>query len=163
MLRARCQPSNHSDPMALDVRAIASAIAVGPSCEHVSIDRDGVPLRLDIVEGSAFCGAVRLEPAIALDRPLEPQVEAVRRVDAVLRGRLPAVALEARLARLVLALRALDALAEGASQRIIANGLLGEQAWPGDGEWAKSWTRRVIALAGTLRRAGPRGVLRKLI
>ncbi|WP_150290012.1 DNA -binding domain-containing protein [Sphingobium estronivorans] len=72
-----------------------------------------------------------------------------------------------RMPRLVEALRVLDALACGASLTAIGAVLVGADRiardWPGDGEHLKSWVRRRVMLARRLQRAGPRGVMGRLI
>lgn len=159
VLRARCIPASEGDLLAIDLRRLPITIAAGDDGEHIRWDVVGGPVRLDVVEGRALDGAVRIEPAIALDRALEPQFGAVRRIRALLGGEVCEPAADPRLPRLILALRAIDARSEGASLREIAIGLLGEDDWPGDGEWMKSWARRVVTLAVMLNCAGPRGVL----
>lgn len=114
-----------------------------------------------MVGGSILDGPVRLEPALRLDRDVERQFLAIRRLHALLAGVTLPIEPDPRLPRLVLALRTLDACKEGASLREIGTVLLGNAGWPGDGEWMKSAVRRLVALASVLEKAGPRGVLQR--
>lgn len=124
---------------------------------HVRIDQPDGVMRLDLVDGDIATVALRIEPAVDLLRPLEPQFASIRRLHALCRGETSSVH-DQRFVRLVEALRVSDALAAGASLREIALGILGGD-WPGDGEYLKSRARRRVALAATLVRVGPRGVL----
>lgn len=126
-------------------------------CRHVRFDLPEGVLRLDLVDGDIATVALRIEPAVDLLRPLEPQFASIRRLHALCRGETSSVH-DQRFVRLVEALRVSDALAAGASLREIALGILGGD-WPGDGEYLKSRARRRVALAATLVRVGPRGVL----
>lgn len=124
---------------------------------HVRIDLPGGAMRLDLVDGDIAADVLRIEPAVDLRRPLEPQLASIRRLHALCRGETTSVRNQ-RFVRLVEALRAADALAAGASLRDIALGTLGDD-WPGDGEHLKSRARRRVALAEDLKRAGPARVL----
>ncbi|WP_443019010.1 MULTISPECIES: DNA -binding domain-containing protein [Sphingobium] len=83
---------------------------------------------------------------------------ALRQLDRLLRGIPLPPRRDVRLRRLALALRASDALAAGASLRVIGTQILGYRDWPGDGECAKSSTRRIVDLAGALLESGPLGI-----
>lgn len=163
VLRTRCCPCAADAPLAFDLHSFDAIVAIATDCQHVRLSLDGDPLRLDIVEGSVLDGAVRLEPAVVLERDVDVQLSAVRRLQALLAGRTLRAHPDKRLSRLVLALRVLDARAEEASVRTIALELLDTTGWPGDGEWMKSWVRRLIWLAERLQRAGPAAVLRHKI
>lgn len=163
VLRVRCHAAGVGDLFGFDIRGHDARIALAPGCEHLGLIVGGKDLRMDIVEGTVLSGAVRIEPVLDLDRELEPQLLAVRRLDRLLRGLSWDRARDARLPRLVLALRALDALAAGISLRGIAAGILGARDWPGDGDCEKSRARRIVDLAKALRRAGPGGVLQRQV
>jgi hypothetical protein len=135
-----------------DVRVVA-----GPVAQHLSIRTDRKVLRIDLVEGD-IAAAVSVEPIVDLNGGLEYQILALRRLDQLLRGRPIPQPKDIRLKRLVLALRVGDALAAGASLRAVGLQILGFQDWPGDGESAKSTTRRLVQLARVLRDAGPLGI-----
>lgn len=115
-------------------------------------------LQLDGLDGVFAGGPQRVSPAIAHDRPLGPQFDSVRRLDAFLHHRREQPNVGLRFGRLVEALRVGDAIAAGASQREIGLGIHGGY-WPGDGEHLKSRVRRMIILAAHLARVGPLGVL----
>ncbi|WP_066961510.1 DNA -binding domain-containing protein [Rhizorhabdus dicambivorans] len=160
MLRIRCEPCAADDPWAFRWPNRGGHAAVAPDRQHVRLD-GAEPLRLDVVAGSILDGPVRLEPALCLDRDVERQILAIRRLRALLAGDPLPVEPDPRLPRLVLALRVLDARREGASLRAIGTVLLDNSDWPGEGEWMKSAVRRLVALAGALQKAGPRGVLQR--
>jgi hypothetical protein len=145
-------------PLAFDIGAFGHRAAIAEGAEHVLIRCGDCSLRLDVVEGSVLAGPAMLEPSVALDK-LNPQIVAVRRLEALLRDVHAPHESDPRLPRLVLALRALDGLAEGASLRELAFGIFGERDWPGDGEHVKSRVRRLAKLSKDLMRAGPAGVL----
>jgi hypothetical protein len=156
VIRARVLPC--SDPaVAIDLTRMNCHYWHSYGCRHVRIDLPNGGIRLDLVEGELTSGELRIEPAIELLRPLEPQFASVRRLHELCSGEISS-AHDQRLVRLVEALRAGDALAGGASLRDIALGILGDD-WPGDGEHLKSRARRRVALAIALTRTGPRGVL----
>ncbi|QEH81601.1 DUF2285 domain-containing protein [Sphingomonas sp. C8-2] len=161
VLRIRCEPCANGDPWAFRWPYRGGHAAVAPGRQHVRLDGDAEPLRLDVIAGSILVGPVRLEPALCLDRDVERQILAIRRLRALLAGDPLPVEPDARLPRLVLALRVLDARMEGASLREIGTALLRDADWPGDGEWMKSAVRRLVALAGALQKAGPQGVLQR--
>lgn len=156
VLRGRIFPARDS-VRGTDLSRVPHSIRRGNGCHHVRFDlRDGA-LRFDLIEGALDSGMMVIEPAAVLDRPLEPQLVSIRRLDALVRGDV-SPRHDQRFLRLVEALRAADALAAGASLRDIGLGVLGGD-WPGDGEHLKSRARRRIALATSLLRCGPRGVL----
>jgi hypothetical protein len=129
---------------------------------HVLLDLPGGTLQLLGFDGALDDGPRCLSSAIDHGRCLEPQIESVGRLDALLHGRTGCACPQPRLWRLVEALRVGDALAAGASQRAIGLGIYGGE-WPGDGEHLKSRVRRMIPLAADLIRAGPLGVLAEAI
>lgn len=157
------------DPRVLDVRCFREPddgrgsvlgrahrwrVEVGENgCEHVWLGSGGEPLRIDVMAGSIRDGCVRIEPAVDLRRDLQPQIAALRRLDQFMRGMAWTTVKDKALPRLVLALRAADARWHGCSLRHVARDVLGLHDWPGDGEWAKSSTRRLIALAKLLSRS----------
>lgn len=161
VLRARVFPASAKTEAGIDLAQIPHCVWQHGGCQHVRLDLPDGAMRLDLVDGIIVPGAVTIEPAIDLRRPLDPQMASIRRLDALMRGDLSRCC-DQRFVRLVEALRAADALAEGASLRDIGLGVLGGD-WPGDGEHLKSRARRRVALAAELRRAGPRGVLTRRI
>lgn len=156
VLRGRIFPAPGSFG-GIDLSSIPHSIRQGAGCHHVRFDPPDGALRLDLIEGAMGPGMMTIEPAVALDRPLEPQLASIRRLDALVRGDV-SPRRDQRFLRLVEALRAADALAAGASLREIGLGVMGSD-WPGDGEHLKSRARRRVALAAELLRAGPPAVL----
>ena len=135
-------------------RAHRWRVVVGENaCEHVWLVSGGEPLRIDVMAGSIRDGCVRIEPAVDLRRDLQPQIAALRRLDRLMQGMAWTSFEDKALPRLVLALRVADARRHGCSLRQVARDVLGLHDWPGDGEWAKSSTRRLIALANILARS----------
>lgn len=133
------------------------AVRTGDRC-HVLLHLPRETLQLEGLDGALDDGPRRISALIDYGRILEPQLEAVRRFDAFLRGRGEQSVPGTRFGRLVEALRVGDAIAAGASQRAIGLGIYGGD-WPGDGEHLKSRVRRMIPLAAALIRTGPRSVL----
>lgn len=127
----------------------------GGSGEHLVIDRDGVPLRLDVIEGTATAGPVFLHYDLPDDHRLEARIAVIRAIA----GTRPIPCRHPQLANRLQALQALDARAAGASLREIADHVLGPGDWPGDGEHRKSLVRRLVAAGERMFRAGPRAVL----
>ena len=127
----------------------------GESGEHLVIDRGGVPLRLDVIEGTAMGAPVFLHYDLPDDHRLEVRITVISAVA----GTRPIPCRHPQLANRLQALQALDARAVGASLREIANHVLGPGDWPGDGEHRKSLVRRLIVAGEQMVRAGPRAVL----
>jgi len=142
----------------LDMNQYEHRIAIGEGVEHVLLWASGASIRMDVVGGTVLGGPVTLEARVPLHR-LDYQITTVRRLAAVLRNEQLTAVTDARLARLIDALRALDARHEGASLRVIAEGIFGTDEWPGDGEHIKSRARRLVRLSKDVWRSGPRGVL----
>ncbi|WCM25941.1 DUF2285 domain-containing protein [Sphingomonas sp. QA11] len=127
--------------------------------EHVRIDRPAGVIRLDVVSGSLRAGPVTLTFEIAYDDRLAIQLSALRDFEmAISRDGAGSPGPE-RLPGLLAALQAVDAHAAGARLRTIADLLLGEGDWPGDGEYRKSRVRRILAVGEQLLRAGPLPIL----
>lgn len=118
---------------------------------------DGVRhIRLDVVEGTLRGGPVWLDYRIAGLVKACPQVATLDRLIALVRtGRIvrKLFAAEARAPRWALVLRTHDALAAGASQRAIAELVLGIDALPRWRIEAPSYRRRVQRLVGSARDA----------
>jgi hypothetical protein len=148
------------EPVGIDLSRFPHCVRRDDDVWRVRLDLPDGALRLDLVEGS-MAGSVLVEPVIDLRRPLEPQLESIRRLSALFRRESQPLP-DQRLVRLVEALRAADALAAGASLRDIGLGVLGAD-WPGDGDHLKSRARRRIALAADLIRAGPHAVISRRI
>jgi hypothetical protein len=159
VLRARCLPCRAGEEGAFDAACHPARVVAADGREHVSVEMAGEPLRLDVISGSVLRGPVRLEAVIPVGPGLGAQVASLGRLGCLLRGCMAEAQPDKRLARLGLALRAVDARAAGASLRSIARVILGAPDWPGDGECVKSASRRLVALAEALRRAGPAAIL----
>ena len=156
VLLARILPLSGRDAM-IDLTHVSCRDWSHDSRQHVRIDLQDGAMRLDLVEGEVTPAPLRIEPAVDLQRPLDPQLASIRRLHMLSRREISGVRSQ-RFVRLVEALRACDALAGGASLRDIGLGTLGDD-WPGDGEHLKSRARRRVALAADLVRAGPAAVL----
>lgn len=143
----------------LDLSRWRHQVVHGDRCQHVRIEIPGDAIRLDVVDGPLSVGPIAIEPAIDLSRSIDPQLAAIRRLDAFLRDGTSVTAPDARFRRLARALRVIDARADRASLRDIGLFIVGGDDWPGDGEHLKSHARRLVVLAGELSNAGPRGVL----
>jgi hypothetical protein len=150
------QSRNH---VGLDVRKHRCFILIDGEREHVYIDLEGDPLRLDVIEGSVLQGPATIEAVVDIGEKLQPQITTLQRVDRLLRGLDTPSLDDRRLPRLVLALRALDAKIQGASLRTIARDILRTDDWPGDGECVKSSARRLIGLGQAMARADPTVIL----
>lgn len=143
-------------------------IAVGDGGEHALIPLADIELRLDVITGTLRAGPVALAIRVARFDQLEFRMHMVRQLVALLTGTpSPRPFADPRLARLVAALRADDGVIAGASLRQVAAALLGESRiageWPGEGEYIKSYIRRLATLGGRMRKAGPSAVLRREI
>jgi hypothetical protein len=147
-----------TDGCLLDLSRVAHRLVRASRRSHLLLELPAGTIQLDFRGAFDGCGAVRIRPAIDLERPIEPQFQSARRLAALLNGMPEPVGREAGLTRLVAALRVRDALADGASQRDIGLGIFGDD-WPGDGEHLKSRVRRMIPFADALTAAGPREVL----
>lgn len=163
VIRVRCKPIGPEFSHSFDLAEHQSRVVTTPIVQHLCLRTPSTFLRLDVIEGSVLDGPVALEPAVHLAAGLECQIVALRRIDRLLRGLPNKPASDPRLTRLVMALRVADALAAGASLRVVAREILEADDWPGDGDWAKSWSRRVTSLARALLIAGPAGVLRRRV
>lgn len=161
VLRARVFPQPDYVGNGIELSRFARFIWQHGGCHHVRLDLPSGVVRFDLLGGAIVPGIIRVEPAVDLGRPIDPQFASIRRLDVLMRGD-PPPPREQCFVRLVEALRAADALAAGASLRDFALGALGDD-WPGDGEHLKSRARRRVVLAGDLLRAGPRGVLLRKI
>lgn len=161
VLRARASPLEGPAGDAIDLSRHVRCTWPHDGCDHVRLALPDGDMRIDLVDGAVIPGRMTIEPAVDLLRPLHPQLESIRRLDAFIRGDRSPIR-DQRFVRLVEALRATDALAAGASLREIGLGMLGDD-WPGDGEHVKSRARRRVALAGELTRAGPGAVLARRI
>lgn len=123
--------------------------------EHLLVDRAGLPVRLDVIEGSVLAGPVSLSFDLPDDHHLKARFAVIRTfIMAAPPGRR-----HLQLARRLHALKATDARDDGASLREIADLMLGPGDWPGDGEHRKSFVRRMIAAGEQMVRSGPRIIL----
>jgi len=166
VLKAHVRPHTGTETSsghhAFDLRRFCARIVIGVAGEYVRINLGGSVLRLDVVAGTMIDGPVSLAFEIALKQPLGAQVKALRKFDVLFTtGETSIPPLHDQLAGQILALQAYDARLSGASLRMIAEKLLGQGDWPGDGEWRKSKARRLVATGNSLVRAGPRAILIK--
>lgn len=153
VLAVRVLSSDQRGPPRLDAPDATVHRVIGPFCEYLAIDNGGVPVRLDVVEGRTMPGPVALRFDIADDDRLPLQLEAIGTLAGHGRQRpMP------RLTNRLLALRAFDARLAGKGLRSIADHLLGDGDWPGDGEHRKSLVRRLCAMGERMVCDGPRAV-----
>lgn len=143
----------------LDLSRVDFRVVRKADVSHLLLELPAGTLQLDLRVTGRQHEIVAVRPTIDLVRPIEPQFHSARRLAALLAGLPEPVTRDAGLARLVAALRVIDALADGASQRDIGLGIVGND-WPGDGEHLKSRVRRMIPFARALAAMGPRPVLR---
>lgn len=144
-----------------------TAFTVSANAEHLAIRGATGLLRLDVIQGTLLDGPVRLLHRLGHPRAFNLQLPYLRQLCVLCAQGGAAgwtIKAEQRIEKLILALRVLDARDAGASLRDIAIGLDKHcPDWPGDGESTKSRIRRLVAFSQRLRRAGPRGVLRRAI
>jgi hypothetical protein len=133
----------------------AGRVVASPAGEHVLIDRDGAPFRLDIIEGTVLEGPVSLHFDLPDDYRLEEKLAVIR----AFVGKRDVTHHNLQLAGRLRALHAADARALGASLKEIAELILGPGDWPGDGEYRKSLIRRMISSAEQMHREGHVAVL----
>lgn len=160
VLRVRASRSEHEDVHALDLGRFETRLLFDGAKEHARIDGAGGVIRLDVTGGSLGDGPAALCFEIPDDSRLRFQLDAIRAYRAMVEGTVAAVSSRAGLVGKLLALHAYDARLSGSSLRDIAEALFGPGAWPGDGEYRKSRTRRLVASGGAMVRAGPRLILR---
>ena len=133
-----------------------SRIVTGRACERVRIDHASQVLRLDVIEGTLTDGPVHLRADLCIGEGLTAQVAAALALRDLMSGKItPNVSHDREVAAL-LRLWAFDASQAGVSLREIANLLLGEGDWPGDGEYRKSRARRLVAGGKEMVRLGPK-------
>jgi hypothetical protein len=138
-----------------DAFSAGTRMMCGPRGEHVLIDRGGELVRLDVIEGTTAAGRVVLRFDLADDDRLEIQIAVIR----TLRATAPAGPRHMRLAQRLFALQAVDARNAGASLKETADILLGPGDWPGDGEYRKSYMRRLLDAGARMICSGPREIL----
>ena len=142
-----------------DLDRISGHVLVDDGLEHVRLDHPTGVIRLDVVSGSLRDGPVNLTFELVHSARLSIQLSALRDFDMLSVGRGIASPDHRRLLGSLAALQTVDARTAGASLRNIADLLLGEGDWPGDGEHRKSRVRRMLALGAQLLRAGPLPIL----
>ena len=163
------------DPHVLKVRAVSrdftptdwqfelgrhiSRIVTDCACERVRIDHASQVLRLDVVEGTLMGGPVHLRTDLCIGKELTAQVATAFALRDLMSGKIIPNTSHDREAAALLRLWAFDARKAGASLREIANLLLGEGDWPGDGEYRKSRARRLVAAGEEMVRLGPEEIL----
>ncbi|WEK43265.1 MAG: DUF2285 domain-containing protein [Candidatus Sphingomonas colombiensis] len=142
-----------------DLARFPDHVLVDDGQEHIRIDHPGGVIRLDVISGSLRDGPVTLAVEIGHDDRFAIQLATLREFATSIAGGGIGTPGHGRLSGLFMALHAVDARAAGASLRTIANLLLGDGDWPGDGEYRKSRARRMIAVGTQLCRAGPLPIL----
>jgi hypothetical protein len=146
------------DLFAIEAIQVPETIIRGPGrSEHLLISAGAGEVRLDVVEGSLFTGAVLLRYRLAGFQRAEGPLLVLRRLLALSRtGQVPTslASAEQRAARLILLLRAFDADLAGASQRDIAASLLNRDAsqprWRTEDPSLRSRAQRLVATARRL-------------
>jgi hypothetical protein len=154
VLAVRASPCRGRDERSFDFRE-ADRVVRSPAGEHVLIDRDGPPFRLDIIEGTVLSGPTSLSFDLSDDDRLEDKLAVIR----AFVGKRVVTRHHLQLAGRLQALHAADARTAGASLREIAELILGPGDWPGDGEYRKSLIRRMISSGKRMVQAGPHIVL----
>lgn len=156
VLTAIAVPDCGSDPFDVAALEERSACCVGPDGAEHWLWSDGFRhIRLDVVEGSLRAGSVLLDYRIAGCGAARQQADTMVRLIALARtGRIvrSLFAPKVRAPRWALILRVHDALTAGASQRDIAEQVLGLD---NSARWrieAASWRQRVQRLAEAARR-----------
>jgi len=152
---ARAFPTQPGGVREVDLARETVRMVRDGSGEYLLIGRRGLPLRLDVIEGTATAGPVFLHYDLPDDHRLAVRIAIIRTIA----GTGPIPCHHPQLAKRLQALQALDARAAGASLREIADHVLGPGDWPGDGEHRKSLVRRLVAAGEQMVRAGPRAVL----
>ncbi|KTE04337.1 hypothetical protein ATE68_01420 [Sphingopyxis sp. H038] len=126
---------------------------------HIVVGDPLSGIRIDVEDDlGGSLAALRFELELTPELPLR-LTELGRLWHYYASGVLAASGMSRGIARPILLLRTIDALAEGASLRAIGDGLVRAGEWPGDGEWAKSRARRLVAGAQAMWRGGPRAIL----
>lgn len=155
MIAVRVGPVATPGMRVFDASHPAFRVLRGSIAEHLLVDRYGMAIRLDVIDGTVLAGPVSLRFDLPDNHHLETRLAVIRAfTTSVSPGRR-----HAQLAKRLNALHAIDARDAGASLREIADLVLGPGDWPGDGEHRKSLVRRMIASGDRMLRAGPRAVL----
>jgi Uncharacterized conserved protein (DUF2285) len=139
----------------IDASAPGLRRVVGPSAEHLLVDRGRDLVRIDVLEGTTADTHASLHIDLPLGCWVQPRIAAVRALVAP-----PQVTPHhTQLAHRLLCLQALDARAAGASLKDVAEILFGGGDWPGDGEHRKSRVRRMIVAGERMVDGGPGMIL----
>lgn len=135
--------------------------------EHVVLSDGLRRLRLDIAGGSLLYGPVRLRFRLEGLHAIEAPLLTLRRLAGLDRlGRMPHLLFpaERRAARWIPAMRAVDAEARGASQREVAEALVGSARvrsdWNAGSDYLRSQVRRLLGLGKRMVRGEWRALLR---
>lgn len=155
VIAARAGPVENGGAHVFDASDPTVRVLHGSVHEHVLVDRDGLAVRLDVIDGTISARPVSLRFDLPDDHHLDVRLAAIRAFTSAA----PPGRRHLQLARRVHALHATDARDDGASLREIADLVLGPGAWPGDGEHRKSMVRRMLASGDQMRRDGPRAIL----
>jgi hypothetical protein len=155
VIAVRVGPVASTGTRVFDASDPAVRVLRGSAHEHLLVDRRGLSIRFDVIDGTVLAGPVSLNFDLPDDHHLEARLAVIR----AFTSSVPPGRRHLRLARRVHALRATDARDDGASLREIADLVLGPGVWPGDGEHRKSRVRRMIAAGEQLVRSGPRPIL----
>lgn len=155
VIAVRVGPVATSGTRLFDASDPAVRVLRGSVDEHLLVDRDGLAVRLDVIDGTVLAGSVSLHFDLPDNHHLEARLTVIRAFTAAV----PPGRRHVQLAKRLHALDAIDARDDGASLREIADLVLGPGDWPGDGEHRKSLVRRLIVTGDHMLRAGPRAVL----
>ncbi|MEI9850142.1 MAG: DUF2285 domain-containing protein [Sphingomonas sp.] len=157
------------DPDGLDLGRVGcfSALLQGQDpCEHVVLTDGLRHLRLDIAGGTMLAGPVRLRFRLEGLRAIGAPLLTLRRLAALDRlGRMPQALFpaERRAGRWILTLRALDARRSGASQREVAEALVGPERvrsdWNARTDYLRSQVKRLLRFGARMTRGGWRELL----
>ncbi|WP_050897916.1 DUF2285 domain-containing protein [Nitrospirillum viridazoti] len=170
MLTIRVQPVEQGDRFSLDLMRLtvpAQILQGATGVEHVLIGDETCQVRLDVIEGTALAGPVRVYCELVSGPGIEAKLVTAQRLIALIRsGRFPhrSAPLSRRARRWMMALRAVDAWRAGASHRQIAGALFGQATanadWDGPSGYLRCRVQRLIRLGETLVRGGYRQLLK---
>lgn len=141
-----------------DLRHFSHDVFVGADREHIRIDFHNMVVRFDVTEGTMRAGPISLKFELPYGRQIGVQLDTLHRF-AMFHRQPGAVDSHTRFANMLLALHAFDARTFGASLRDIADWLLGDGDWPGDGEHRKSRARRLVIAGEAMVVQGHRKIL----
>ncbi len=151
----------------MEVGCFSALLRDDAAREHVVLGDGLRRLRLDVAGGSLLAGPVRLRFRLEGLHAIEAPLLTLRRLAGLDRlGRMPhqLYPVERRASRWIQALRAVDAEARGASQREIAEALVGSARirsdWNAGSDYLRSQVRRLLGLGRRMVRGDWRDLLR---